>query len=55
MWLSCLSSWSKVSWLEVCIMNGKANEQAILSGFLTGLFQVAGRLGREEVKVNCVA
>jgi len=23
-----------VSWLEVCIVNGKANEQAILSGFL---------------------
>lgn len=55
MWLSCLSSWSKVSWVEVCVMNGKAHEQAILSGFLTGFFQVSGRLGREEFKVNHVA
>lgn len=36
-------------------MNGKANEQAILSGLLTGLLQVSGRLGREELKVDCVA
>lgn len=55
MWLSRLSSWSKVSWLEVCVMNGKANEQAILSGFLTGFFQVSGGLEGEGFKVNHVA